>query len=375
MTHTEVAVVGGGLAGLNAARLLHAAGVDFLLLEARDRPGGRILTVGEDGRPAEDGFDLGASWLWPARQPALGALIAGLGLRSLGQHFDGDALFERAPREAPHRISGMRDDQSLRVAGGSAALIRALARGLPPDRLRFGAPVMEMRLAAAGVELRLRAANGREEVVAASQVVAALPPRILAATVGFEPATELATLRRWQGTPTWMAPHAKVFATYDRPFWREAGLSGTAQSLVGPLAEIHDATTHSSRAALFGFVGLGARQRAAIGEAALIRACLQQLTRLFGAEAAAPRATLCKDWAADPLTATPADEAAAGHPPSLRHGWVDGPWQARLTLAGSETSTSEAGYLAGAVEASSRAVAEVLGRIAADAAQSACPRS
>ena len=65
MTHTQVAIVGGGLAGLHAARLLHAAGVDFVLIEARDRLGGRILTADAAGLPCEEGFDLGPSWYWP----------------------------------------------------------------------------------------------------------------------------------------------------------------------------------------------------------------------------------------------------------------------------------------------------------------------
>ena len=58
MTSTDVAIVGGGLAGLNAARQLQRQGVDFQLFEARDRFGGRILTVDAAGCPAEDGFDL-----------------------------------------------------------------------------------------------------------------------------------------------------------------------------------------------------------------------------------------------------------------------------------------------------------------------------
>jgi monoamine oxidase len=101
-----------------------------------------------------------------------------------------------------------------------------------------------------------------------------------------------------------MAPHSKFFALYDHPFWREAGLSGTAQSMVGPMMEMHDATTASVKAALFGFLGVAAEQRVLLGEEALTRACLDQFARIFGEEAGGPRATLFKDWAADPLTAT-----------------------------------------------------------------------
>jgi hypothetical protein len=56
----------------------------------------------------------------------------------------------------------------------------------------------------------------------------------------------------------------------------EPGLSGTAQSTVGPMPDMHDATTASGRAALFGFAGVGADPRASLGEEALTRACLDQ---------------------------------------------------------------------------------------------------
>ena len=158
-------------------------------------------------------------------------------------------------------------------------------------------------------------------------------------------------MARWRGTPTWMAPHAKVFALYDRPFWREQGLSGMAQSLVGPLSEIHDATTASGRAALFGFVGVPHARRQQAGRDLLIEASVAQLTRLFGPEAATPQATLLKDWGEDALTATPEDASAGGHPMPSSSPWVSGVWADRLTLIGSETSRTEPGYLAGAVEA------------------------
>ncbi|HVW70423.1 MAG TPA: FAD-dependent oxidoreductase, partial [Steroidobacteraceae bacterium] len=66
---TEVAIIGGGLAGLYAARLLQAAGANYVLVEARDRLGGRIFTVDAAGSLCDDGFDVGPSWLWPRMQP------------------------------------------------------------------------------------------------------------------------------------------------------------------------------------------------------------------------------------------------------------------------------------------------------------------
>src|SRR3546814_5946368 len=74
-----VVIIGGGLAGLTAARRLHRAGIDFQLLEARSRLGGRILSAGAAGEAAADGFDLGPSWFWPAMQPRMAVLIEELG--------------------------------------------------------------------------------------------------------------------------------------------------------------------------------------------------------------------------------------------------------------------------------------------------------
>lgn len=356
--------VGGGLAGLAVARLLHQAGVGFLLLEARDRLGGRILSVDASGHASDDGFDLGPSWFWPAMQPAMGELVRDLGLAFFPQNSDGDVVFQRMSREAPQRYAGYRQEpQSMRLAGGAGAIIAALAAGLPNESIQLGARVTRVALDGREVEVVFVDASGSERSIMAAHVIFALPPRLLEATVSFSPALDTATARRWHGTPTWMAPHAKFFALYDRPFWREAGFSGTAQSMVGPLVEIHDATTASGKAALFGFVGVPANEREAVGRDAIVAAAVQQLAQLFGPEAGRPCATLFKDWATDPLTAMPDDQLAGGHPVAAVQPWVGGDWRDRISLAGSETSATEPGYLAGAVDAARRAASETMARL------------
>jgi len=360
---TTVAIVGGGLSGLYAARLLQAAGIDYQILEGRERFGGRILSVDETGDPSSDGFDLGPSWYWPQMHPRMARVVHELVLKGFPQHTVGDVLLERSPLEAPRRFPAMRQEpQSMRLDGGTAAIVAALVNALPTDGLHLGARVSRLAIGASGLLLTVDVC-GRHEEVAARQVILAVPPRLLASAVAFEPMLDRTILVRWRQTATWMAPHAKFLAFYDRPFWREAGLSGTAQSGVGPLGEIHDATSASGAAALFGFGGLSRQQRIAAGEDAIAQASIAQLTRLFGASAAQPRATLLKDWTADCLTSTQADEIVEGHPVPDSRPWITGDWARHVSLAASETSTTDPGYLAGALDAAERAVREVTGRL------------
>lgn len=350
-----VAILGGGLAGLIAARILHRAGIHFHLFEARDRLGGRILTLGETGQPASDGFDLGPSWFWPHLQQQLAQLVAELGLQAMAQHTAGDMLFDLGPQAPPQRMRQAAYDQgSMRLVGGTRALIEALARPLPAACLWLKAEVTDLVLGADAVRLTVARAGQPVAPFIARHVISTVPPRLMAEGIRLDPAPDVALLDRWRATPTWMAPQAKIVAVYGSAFWRADGLSGMAQSRVGPLAEIHDATTASGKAALFGFVGLPARLRATMPQDDVIRGAVMQLARLFGPQAARPQATLVKDWAADRFTATAADIQTPAHPDVLRAAWVSGPWADRLTFAGSETSLTEPGYLAGAVEAASR---------------------
>jgi monoamine oxidase len=62
-SETEVAIIGGGAAGIAAGRRLHDAGIDCLLIEARGRLGGRAWTITDASGYA---LDLGCGWLHSA---------------------------------------------------------------------------------------------------------------------------------------------------------------------------------------------------------------------------------------------------------------------------------------------------------------------
>jgi phytoene dehydrogenase-like protein len=74
----DVVIVGGGAAGLAAARHLTAAGLEVVLLEAADRLGGRIVTDAVDGFRLDRGFQV-VNTAYPALADFVG--VSRLGLR------------------------------------------------------------------------------------------------------------------------------------------------------------------------------------------------------------------------------------------------------------------------------------------------------
>lgn len=368
----DVAIVGAGLCGLALARELLAQGRQVQVFEARDRLGGRVLTVPCPDTQAP--LDLGPTWYWPDTEPRITALIEALGLPTLAQHDSGRILElkdtaqppEPLPRDGVH--GGAR-----RLRQGAASLVQALAAGLPADTVRTGMVLVQLSHRGDHVEMGFRGAEAPPDSpftlrVQARHVVLALPPRLAQSQIRFEPPLPEAVQEALQDTPTWMATQAKSLVSFDTPFWRARGESGNAfvthaQAVLGEIfdASPEDAFGQPTAGVLGGFSALSASYRASCGRS-LALLVDSQWQQVFGPEAALQaRHRAHHDWSLEPFTCSPIDRAEAENPaaPMRPAGWGDPLlrrplWDGRLHVAGTETATTGAGHMEGALDAAGR---------------------
>ena len=154
MSAHDVVVVGAGLAGLRAAQVLCRRGLDVVVLEAADRPGGRVATDVVDGFRCDRGFQV-LNTSYPALRAA--ADLDALDLRAFtpaaavrdddGLHTYGDPRRQPALalRMAVDRLVSLRDKASL-----AAWTTRVVAAG-PRRVAAHGGRSAAADLAAAGV--------------------------------------------------------------------------------------------------------------------------------------------------------------------------------------------------------------------------------
>ncbi len=126
----DVVIVGAGLAGLSAARALVAAGVEPLVLEARDRVGGRTLN-----EPIGDGkvVEVGGQWIGPT-QDKLAALARELGVDTFATHGAGENVFEYGGKVRRYRGTIPKlNPAALADVGQGLARLNRMARAVPVD--------------------------------------------------------------------------------------------------------------------------------------------------------------------------------------------------------------------------------------------------
>lgn len=329
---TDVVIIGAGVSGLCTAWLLEQAGLHTQVLESRDRVGGRTWSPHVQETP----MDLGASWVWSHERDVLD-LLEKLGVQTFEAAAQGIDLVEQQGRVIPSRQPSSWSPER-RMVGGAQALCLKLAEHVP--RVQLDAPVT--RISSHGDKLEVETA---QRTWHAQQVVAALPPALCAASIDMPdlPKDVIVAMRH---TPTWMEQFAKVTILFEKPFWREKGLSGRAFSDRGPMREIYDISPPgaASKGVLFGFVPGPLTDIDALE--AHVRA---QLIRMFGVQGSTPIQIVHHAWWSDPHT-VPAKGRVHAQQQLFGHAmWRTARLEGRLHLASTETAAQHTGHIDGAV--------------------------
>jgi monoamine oxidase len=411
-----VVVIGAGLAGLSAARVLAEAGLEVVVLEARDRPGGRIHT----SRLWPDlPMDLGASWIHGRKGNPVEALAREARARLVETSYDRAILLNAAGEEIDPDLKGAerilrralaaaedRDsDVSVMAAveasegwrkastaerrlvqylinstmeqeySGPARRLSAWwgaegeefggADALFPDgfdqvvqhmatglNLRFGAEVVEI---APG---RVTLADG--SVIAAGRIVCTLPLGVLQLgrvrfVAPLEPARQAAMGKLGMGLLN------KCWLRFDRVLWPgNVDWLGWLGPEPGVWAEWVSLARGTGAPVLLGFhAGDQAAELEELEDRATVAAASDALRAMFGSGFPAPVAAQVTRWGRDPFSLGSYSFHAVGSGPDSRSALAGAEWDGALWFAGEAAEPDYYGTAHGAV-LSGRCVARAM---------------
>jgi len=443
----DVVVVGAGFAGLSAAQELTQVGLGTVVLEARDRVGGRVYTATLEGGPW---VDLGGQWAGPTQDHLLG-LIAEHRLPTFQTWAAGDNLVRFRGKTKRYRGTIPRlellsllsvgwaqwrlDSMSKQVrldapgkaprAAGWDAMTRSdfLVRNVKTASARkfleagletvFAAPAREMSLLhvlfyihsgknldmllgsiggaqdtrvdggmqqvaeklAGGLDVRLscpvrRLTQENDGVrvehdggaLRAKRVIVAVPPKLVT-QLEFSPALPEKRAELARKMP--MGAVIKCTAVYERPFWRDDGLSGMFVGDEGPIHALFDNSPPNrggegpAFGVLMGFCEADeARALGKLTQEERRAEAVRCFVRAHGERAARPLKYTDHVWENDPWSA---GCYGAFMPPGV---WTSlGPVLrepvGRVHWAGTETAERWSGYIDGAIASGKRAATEV----------------
>ncbi len=339
MQDKTIGIIGGGLCGLTLAYKLKLKGVSVKLIEANSRLGGRIFTKDIEGTKVE----LGATWLWDYNTSLI-ELAEELGIQFFPQEMKGDALFESMSAHNPQRFQLPPNQQiSYRVVNGTSQFIEKLTNQLAAEEIALNTQIRSVK--EEGNKLVL---NSSDKEFVVDQLISTIPPQLLVNSVEFSPSLPSEIVRLGNTTHTWMQDSIKCAVTFTSAFWKQQGLSGVGFSHVGPFMELYD---HSNKAnttfALMGFLNGGLAQESFEKRKEKV---LGQLIKFFGDEVKDEFISYEeKVWGQEPLTLFPSNRFLSAHQNNGHSMYQEPLFNGKFIIGGTETASSYAGYMEGAV--------------------------
>ncbi len=338
MQDEEVVILGAGLAGLTLAYRLEKEGVPYLILEARDRIGGRIHTISTSTGAT---IEMGATW-FAEKHTYLMNLIEELKIPYQEQYTGSRVLYDYANPGRMTQVFQLPEDNEPQFIfnRGTRSLLDALCGSVDPSRIRLGEQVGKITFGDKGATVTVN-----KEEIYGGKVVSTLPPNLFLNRVEVPKLPKV--LAEYSGkTHTWMGDSIKVGLEYSTDFWRNHEI-GSILSQFGPAQELHDHQHEDLKGhVLKGFINSSLHEKGKEHRKAQV---MEQMRLYFGKDL--PEAGYYeKDWHEDahtyyPYTSEVMPHQCNGHP-VFRESYFDG----RLYFAGSETAQAFPGYLDGAVE-------------------------
>ncbi len=450
---TDVIVIGAGYAGLACARALAKAGKAVMVLEARNRVGGRCMNVNLPAPYQRFVVEAGAEFIGPT-QTRMYELVKELGLKTFPAYDKGqqvsyiggtrraysgvlpwtnivstsevglamlrlDSLAKQVPLDAPWTAERAAEwdaqtaqawidsntltrsgQQQLRLAvlallstepkdismlfllaylrrGGGLSLMLSTTGGAQQDRIVGGSQAIAIAMAKTIQAQVIQGAvvrqvsqqssgvvvSGDQFVVRGQRVVVAMSPSMTAG-IRFFPLDGQLQQRQQLGQRVPMGAAWKVHCVYDKPFWRDEGLSGQCISDAFLPKITFDNTPPEAGApgVLMAFIdGQDARDASLLSPQARRQQVLDALKVYFGPQAGSPTAYGEVNWQAEEFSG---GGPVGVFPPGVLTGF--GPALrapvGRIHWAGTETATTWMGYMEGAVRSGEQAAKDVLAK-------------
>ena len=349
----DVIIIGAGLSGLSTAYQLKKAGINFKILEAQSRLGGRIETIyGKQDTPME----MGATWFGEEHLNLI-QLLTELNIGYFEQHTEGISLFETMSFEPPQQYFVPANSQSAyRIKGGTFSIIDALYQRIGKENIILNTEVNGI----IEEDNKIKIVDSLGNFYFSKQVIIALPPKVANDMIKFTPNFPEGINQIMKKTQTWMSGSVKFSVEYKKAFWKDNGFSGSIFSQSGLATEIYDHSNYeNTKFSLKGFLNGSAYHYT---HAERKEKVISQLKHYFGAEVEKFESYNDKIW--DNKYIQPKEDIFLS--PHFNNGhavYEDSYMNGSLFFTGTETSNTFSGYMEGAIISSnsvSKRVAKTL---------------